>query len=40
VLASGATDLDIRVIDENGVPLGHLELDPTADYQVRVRDTV
>ena len=31
-------DLDIRVIDENGVTLRHLELDPSVDYQGRVRD--
>ena len=33
-------DLDIRVIDENGVTLRHLELDPSVDYQGRVRDIV
>jgi len=31
-------DLDIRVIDEDGVTLRHLELDPSVDYQGRVRD--
>ncbi len=33
-------DLDIRVIDENRVTLRHLELDPSVDYQGRVRDIV
>ena len=33
-------DLDIRVIDENGVTLRHLELDPSVDYQGRARDIV
>ena len=33
-------DLDIRVIDENGVTLRHLELDPSVDYQGRIRDMV
>jgi hypothetical protein len=33
-------DLDIRVLDEDGVTLRHLELDPTVDYQGRVRDIV
>jgi transposase InsO family protein len=33
-------DLDIRVIDEDGVTLRHLELDPSVDYQGRVRDIV
>jgi transposase InsO family protein len=33
-------DLDIRVIDANGVTLRHLELDPSVDYQGRVRDIV
>ena len=33
-------DLDIRVIDENGVTLRHLELDPSVDYQGRVRAIV
>jgi transposase InsO family protein len=33
-------DLDIRVLDENGVTLRHLELDPSIDYQGRVRDIV
>ena len=31
-------DLDIRVIDEDGVTIRHLELDPSVDYQGRVRD--
>jgi len=31
-------DLDIRVIDENGVTIRHLELDPSVGYQGRVRD--
>jgi transposase InsO family protein len=30
-------DLDIRVLDENGVTLRHLELDPSVDYQGRAR---
>jgi hypothetical protein len=30
-------DLDIRVIDENGVTIRHLELDPSVDYQGRAR---
>jgi transposase InsO family protein len=33
-------DLDIRVIDQDGVTLRHLELDPSVDYQGRVRDIV
>jgi transposase InsO family protein len=33
-------NLDIHVIDENGVTLRHLELDPSVDYQGRVRDIV
>jgi len=33
-------DLDVRVIDENGVTIRHLELDPSVDYQGRVRDIV
>ncbi len=33
-------DLDIRVIDADGVTLRHLELDPSVDYQGRVRDIV
>ena len=33
-------DLDIGVIDENGITLRHLELDPSVDYQGRARDTV
>jgi transposase InsO family protein len=31
-------DLDIRVLDEAGVTLRHLELDPSVDYQRRARD--
>ena len=31
-------DLDVRVIDENGVTIRHLELDPSVGYQGRVRD--
>jgi transposase InsO family protein len=30
-------DLDIRVLDEDGVTLRHLELDPSVDYQGRAR---
>ena len=33
-------DLDIRVIDEDGVMIRHLELDPSVDYQRRDRGTV
>jgi Integrase core domain len=33
-------DLDIRVIDEDGIVLRHLELDPSVDYQRQDRDTV
>ena len=33
-------DLDIRVIDEDGIMLRHLELDPSVDYQRRDRDIV
>jgi hypothetical protein len=33
-------DLDIRVNDEDGVTLRRLELDPSVDYQGRVRDIV
>lgn len=33
-------DLDIRVIDEQGVMIRHLELDPSVDYQGRARDIV
>jgi transposase InsO family protein len=33
-------DLDIRVIDQDGVMIRHLELDPSVDYQRRDRDTV
>jgi hypothetical protein len=33
-------DLDVRVIDEQGVTIRHLELDPSVDYQGRVRDIV
>ena len=28
-------DLDVRVIDDDGVMLRHLELDPSVDYQGR-----
>ena len=28
-------DLDVRVIDEDGVMIRHLELDPSVDYQGR-----
>ncbi len=31
-------DLDVRVIDDDGVMLRHLELDPSVDYQGRVGD--
>jgi transposase len=31
-------DLDVRVIDEDGITIRHLELDPSVDYQGRVRD--
>jgi transposase InsO family protein len=31
-------DLDVRVIDENGVLLRHFELDPTINYQAKSRD--
>ena len=30
-------DLDVRVIDEDGVMIRHLELDPSVDYQGRSR---
>jgi hypothetical protein len=33
-------DLDVRVIDEHGLTIRHLELDPSVDYQGRVRDIV
>jgi Integrase core domain len=33
-------DLDIRVIDQDGVMIRHLELDPSVDYQRQDRDTV
>jgi hypothetical protein len=33
-------DLDVRVIDEDGVMIRHLELDPSVDYQRRDRDIV
>lgn len=33
-------DLDVRVIDEDGVMIRHLELDPSVDYQRRDRGTV
>ena len=31
-------DLDVRVIDEDGLTIRHLELDPSVDYQRRDRD--
>ena len=33
-------DLDVRVIDEDGVLLRHFELDPTRDYQARSRSSL
>ncbi len=33
-------DLDVRVIDEDGVMIRHFELDPSVDYQGRSRDIV
>ena len=33
-------DLDVRVIAEGGLMIRHLELDPSVDYQGRVRDIV
>ena len=33
-------DLDVHVIDEDGVLLRHFELDPTVDYQAQSRDIV
>lgn len=30
-------DLDIRVIDDDGIVIRHLELDPTVNYQGRSR---
>src|ERR1039458_948544 len=33
-------DLDVRVIDEDGAMIRHLELDPSVDYQRRDRDIV
>jgi transposase InsO family protein len=33
-------DLDVRVIDEDGVLLRHFELDPTRDYQARGRSSL
>jgi Integrase core domain len=33
-------DLDVRVIDEDGVMIRHLELDPSVDYQRQGRDIV
>jgi len=33
-------DLDVRVIDEDGVVLRHFELDPTRDYQARGRSSL
>ena len=31
-------DLDIRVLDEDGVMIRHLELDPSVDHHRRTRD--
>jgi len=39
-MASSTVPRARAVIDENGVTLRHLELDPTVDYQGRVRDIV
>jgi len=33
-------DLDVRVVDEDGVLLRHFELDPTRDYQARGRSSL
>lgn len=33
-------DLDVRVLDEDGVMLRHFELDPSVDYQRRGRDSL
>jgi len=33
-------DLDVRVVDEDGVLLRHFELDPKVDYQAKSRDIV
>lgn len=33
-------DLDLRVVDEDGVLLRHFELDPTRDYQARGRSSL
>jgi hypothetical protein len=33
-------DLDIRVIDEDGVTLRHFELDPSVSYQRQQKDTI
>jgi transposase InsO family protein len=33
-------DLDVRVVDEDGVLLRHFELDPTRDYQARSRSSL
>jgi hypothetical protein len=33
-------DLDVRVIAEDGLMIGHLELDSSVDYQRRYRGTV
>ena len=33
-------ELDVRVIDEDGVMLRHFELDPSVDYQRRERTTL
>ena len=38
--SSRLADLDIRVIDQDGVMIRHLELDPSVDYQRRDRDIV
>jgi len=33
-------DLDVRVVDEDGLMIRHLDLDPSVDYLGRVRATV
>jgi hypothetical protein len=33
-------DLDVRVIDEDGVTLRHFELDPSVSYQRQGKDKV
>jgi hypothetical protein len=33
-------DLDVRVVDEDGLMIRHLELDPSVDYPGRVRAIV